>query len=114
MRLAFFLAADQQFAQARPLYEKALVIAPNSIRARYNLGSLELLENQPERALAIFRQVDVSDFGLSGQAKAQYSLGHLEVSHRILEELISHEERPFSDRRRICLARREGQSIRVG
>ncbi len=95
MRLAFFLVSNQQLAQARLLYEKALVIAPNSIRARNNLGSLELLENQPERALAIFRQVDVSAFGLSGQAKAQYSLGHLEVSQRILEELIATKSGPF-------------------
>ena len=94
-RLAFFLVANQQLAQARPLYEKALVIAPNSIRARFNLGELELLENQPERALAIFRQLDVGGFALPGQAMAQYSLGHLDVSQRILEELIAEKNDAF-------------------
>lgn len=39
MRLAFFLVSNQQLAQARPLYEKALAIAPNSIRARYHLAA---------------------------------------------------------------------------
>ena len=90
-RLAFFLVANQQLAQARPLYEKALLIAPNSIRARGNLGELELLENHPERALAIFRQMG----DLAGQARAEYSLGHVDVSQRILEELIAKKGPPF-------------------
>ncbi len=74
MRLAFFLVSNQQLAQARPLYEKALVIAPNSVRARYHLGGLDLLENQPEQALAVFRQTGDEGFNLIGQAKAQFSL----------------------------------------
>jgi len=89
MRLAFFLVANQQFAQARPLYEKALVIAPNSDRALFNLGELELLEHQPERALALFRQTALLGFSLSGQAMAEYSLGHIDVSRRILEQFIA-------------------------
>ena len=88
-RLGFFFAANQQFAQARPLYEKALAIAPNSDRARYNLGDLELLENQPEQALASYRQTAIEAFSLSGQAKAEYSLGHGDLSQRVLEQLIS-------------------------
>jgi TolB-like protein len=95
MRLAFFLVANQQFAEARPLYEKALVIAPNSIRAGANLGSLELLDNQPERALAIYRQVDPNIFSLAGQAKAEYSLGHFAASQRILDQLIATKSAPF-------------------
>jgi len=89
MRLAFFLAANQQLAQARPLYEKALAIAPNSTRARYLLGELELQEHQPEQALALFRQTALATFSLSGQAKAEYSLGHLDASQRVLEQLIA-------------------------
>jgi TolB-like protein/Flp pilus assembly protein TadD len=89
MRLAFFLVANQQLAQARPLYEKALAIAPNSIRARFNLGELELLENHPEQALAMSRQNENEDFRLVGQAEAEYSLGHLDVSRRILEQLVA-------------------------
>ncbi len=89
MRLGFFLVANQQLARARPLYEKALAIAPDSIRARYNLGELELLEHQPERALATFRQTRSEDFSLSGQAKAEYSLGHHDVSEEILTQLIA-------------------------
>jgi len=89
MRLAFFLVANQQLAQARPLYERALVIAPNSDRARFNLGELELLENQPERALADNRQTRLEGFSLEGQAQAEYSLGHAEASQRILKQLIA-------------------------
>jgi TolB-like protein/Tfp pilus assembly protein PilF len=89
MRLGFFLAANQQLAQARSLYEKSLAIAENSIRARYNLGQLELLENQPERALATFRQNSSTELRLEGLAKAEYSLGHLEAAQEALNQLIA-------------------------
>jgi TolB-like protein len=86
-RLAFFFQANQQFAQARTLYEKALVIAPNSAHARFNLGELSLLENQPELALARFRQTGLEVYSLSGLAKAEYSLKHVDASRRALETL---------------------------
>jgi TolB-like protein len=89
MRLAFFLVADQQFALARPLYEKSLTIAPNSVRARYNLGNLDLLENRPVQALASFRQTEIQVWRLTGQARAEYSLGHADASRRILDQLIA-------------------------
>jgi serine/threonine-protein kinase len=89
MRLAFFLVANQQLAQARLLYEKALMTAPNSNRVLFNLGELELLENQPEPALALFRRVAIPPFSLAGQAKAEYSLGHLDASQRLVEQLIA-------------------------
>jgi TolB-like protein/DNA-binding winged helix-turn-helix (wHTH) protein len=95
MRLGFFLAANQQLAQARESYEKALVIAPNSTRARYHLGELDLLENQPEQALAAFRQTGLGSFSLVGQAKAQFSLGHVDVSQRFIEQLIAKQESPY-------------------
>jgi serine/threonine-protein kinase len=74
------------------LYEKALAIAPNSIRARYHLAELDLLENQPQQALAAFRQMGDEGFSLTGQAKAQFSLGHVDVSRRVLEQLIAKKE----------------------
>jgi TolB-like protein/DNA-binding winged helix-turn-helix (wHTH) protein/Flp pilus assembly protein TadD len=94
MRLAFFLVADQQMGLARPLYEKALATAPNSTLALYHLGELELLEHQPERALAIFRRSTVEDYRLTGQAKAEYSLGHSDPSQRNLEQLIAKKPTP--------------------
>jgi TolB-like protein/DNA-binding winged helix-turn-helix (wHTH) protein/Tfp pilus assembly protein PilF len=87
VRLAFFLVANGQLAQARPLYEKALAIAPNSTLARYHLAELDLLENQPERALAAFRQMGEEAFSLTGQAEAEFSLGHVDVSRRVLDQL---------------------------
>ena len=75
-RLGFFFVANRQFAQARPLYEKALAIAPNSDRARFNLGDLDLLDNQPEQALASFRQTGIEELRLAGQAQAEYTLRH--------------------------------------
>jgi TolB-like protein/DNA-binding winged helix-turn-helix (wHTH) protein/Tfp pilus assembly protein PilF len=89
MRLGFFLVANQQLARARRFYEKALVIAPNSIRARFNLGELELLENRPEQALSEFRQTGQDGLSLTGQAKAEYSLGHVDASQRVLEQSIA-------------------------
>ncbi len=89
-RLGFFFAADQQFARARPLYEKALAIAPTSDRARFGLGELELVNHQPEQALASFNQTAIEDFRLTGQAKAEYSLGHRDASQKALEQLIAH------------------------
>ena len=89
MRLGFFLVANQQLAQGRPFYEKALVIAPNSDRARTNLAALELLDHHPERALALFRQTALPTFSLAGQAEAEYSLGHVDASQRVLAQLIA-------------------------
>jgi TolB-like protein/Flp pilus assembly protein TadD len=87
-RLGFFLVADRQLAQARLLYERALAIAPNSDRAVNNLGDLQLLDNQPEQALATFRRTRMGELSLAGQAKAEYALGHLAASQRLLERLI--------------------------
>jgi TolB-like protein/DNA-binding winged helix-turn-helix (wHTH) protein/Tfp pilus assembly protein PilF len=89
MRLAFFYVAAQRLAEARPLYEKSLAIAPNSVRAHFNLGQLELLEHRPAEALTAFRQTALETFSLTGQARAEYSLGHDEVSRRILGELVA-------------------------
>jgi len=89
MRLAFFYVAAQRFAEARPLYEKSLAIAPNSVRAHFNLGQLELLEHRPAEALTAFRQTALESLSLTGQARAEYTLGHDEVSRRILGELVA-------------------------
>jgi len=89
MRLAFFYVAAERFADARPLYQKALAIAPNSIRARVNLGDLELLENRLEAAMAAYRQDENEAFMLGGQARVEYSLGHTDASQRLLQELIA-------------------------
>ena len=88
-RLGFFFVANQQFAQAQPLYEKALAIAPNSAHARYNQGLLYLLENQPQQALSAFRQTSVEVYSLNGQAKVEYSLRHVDASRRALQSLIT-------------------------
>ena len=88
MRLGFFYSANQQLAEARSMYEKALAIAPNSFRARYNLARLDLMENRPEQALAAFREIKTKEWSLSGQAMAEYSLGHADASQRFLNQLI--------------------------
>jgi predicted ATPase len=53
------------------------------------LPTPELLEYQPEPALAEYRQTRSEAFSLAGQAKAEYSLGHDDVSERILKQLIA-------------------------
>jgi TolB-like protein/DNA-binding winged helix-turn-helix (wHTH) protein/Flp pilus assembly protein TadD len=92
-RLGFFFAANQQLAEARPLYEKALVIAPSSYHARFNLGELELLEKQPEKALSDFQLTDDHLFRLAGLAKAEYALGHLDAARHALEQLLAEYEK---------------------
>lgn len=87
-RLGYFFVANQQFRQARLLYEKALAIAPNSDRARNNLGDLELLERQPQQALASYRRIGIGELSLAGQAKAEYALGHARESQQVLQQLI--------------------------
>ena len=94
MRLAFFLMADQQLVRARHLYEKALAIAPHFTLPQYHLGELELLEGQPERALAAFRQTRDEFFSLIGQAKAEYSLKHVDESQRVLEQMLGQKSPP--------------------
>jgi serine/threonine protein kinase/TolB-like protein len=89
MRLGFLFAANDQLAEARPMYEKALAIAPKSLRALFNLGTLELFENRPEQALATFHRNESEEFRLSGQAMAEYSLGHEEVAQWFLKRLIT-------------------------
>jgi TolB-like protein/DNA-binding winged helix-turn-helix (wHTH) protein/Flp pilus assembly protein TadD len=89
MRLAFFYVAAQRFAAARPLYERSLAIAPNSVRAHFNLGEAALFEQRPAEALAAYRATALETFSLAGQAKAEYSLGHDDVSRRILAELVA-------------------------
>ena len=89
MRLGFFHAEAGHTAEARAWYAKALAIAPQSIRAHFNLGDLELFENRPEAALTAYRQTGDEGFSLSGQAKAEYSLGHAEASRRLLQQFIA-------------------------
>lgn len=89
MRLGFFYAANKQLAEARSMYEKALAIAPSSLRARHNLGRLDVFENRPEQALAAFRHIESKEWSLSGQAMAEYSLGHVDASQRLLNQLIA-------------------------
>ncbi len=88
MRLAFFYTHAGRWAEARPLYEKALAIAPNSVRAHYNLGDLELFENHAAAALAEYRKTEFESWKLIGQAKAEYSLGHAEASQKALDAVI--------------------------
>jgi tetratricopeptide (TPR) repeat protein len=92
-RLGFFFAANEQLAEARPLYEKALVIAPSSYHARFNLGELELLEHQPEKALTDFRQTGYDSFRLAGFAKAEFALGHVDAARHALDQLLADYER---------------------
>jgi Flp pilus assembly protein TadD len=107
MRLAFFYVAAERFADARPLYEKALAIAPNSVRARVNLGDLELLENRLEAASAAYRQNESESFMLAGQARVEYSVGHNEASQKLLQELIAkHRDDPYGIAR-VCAWRGE-------
>jgi len=50
LRLAEILSRRRQYAEARPLYERALRVRPGSAEAGYGIAELDLAELQPERA----------------------------------------------------------------
>lgn len=50
LRLAQILFHRRQYAEARPLFERALRVRPGSAEAGYGIAQLDLEEGQPERA----------------------------------------------------------------
>jgi serine/threonine-protein kinase len=75
-----------EFAEARIAMRRSLEINPHSSWTRQLLGSVELLEGQPEKALAIFREAG-APYRQLGMAMAEYSLGHKRESDEALAEV---------------------------
>lgn len=73
-------------AEARLALLRSLDINPNSSWTRQLLGTVELLEGQPEKALAIFREAG-APYRQLGTAMAEHSLGHKRESDRALAEV---------------------------
>lgn len=73
-------------AEARIALRRSLEINPHSSWTRQLLGSVELLEGQPGKALAIFREAG-APYRQLGVAMAEHSLGHKRESDEALAEV---------------------------
>ena len=73
---------------ARHALERSFEINPNSTYIRWHLGVLELLDGQPQKALAHFQQVKQPELRLDGIAISEHTLGHANESQAALDELI--------------------------
>jgi serine/threonine-protein kinase len=76
-----------QYAAARAVLENAIALNPEHLLRRY-LGYVDLLEDHPDKALALFRTLPqewTRDFGI---ALAEHMMGNEDASRRALDELI--------------------------
>jgi tetratricopeptide (TPR) repeat protein len=73
---------------ARHALERAFEVNPDSTYIRWHLGVLELLDAQPQKALALFQQVKQPELRLDGIAISEQTLGHANESQAALDELI--------------------------
>jgi TolB-like protein/Flp pilus assembly protein TadD len=87
--LTSYLISTHDFAAAREASRRALEISPQSDFSLNDLGTLQLLEEKPQDALATFRKIDNEGLRLSSVAMAEYSLGHAAESRQALEQLIA-------------------------
>ncbi len=87
--LGRYLAATEQYAQARQALGRSLEISPESSYARRWLGETELREGRAAEALAEFRQVPQEPARLCGVAAAEYLLGHGKESQQALDVLLA-------------------------
>jgi serine/threonine protein kinase/tetratricopeptide (TPR) repeat protein len=88
--LGSYLKAARQFPEARRTLNRVIEIVPESDQAHFALGTLSLLEGDPETALREFTRREVREGGrLMGAAMAEHDLGHPTVSQQSLEKLVS-------------------------
>jgi serine/threonine protein kinase/thioredoxin-like negative regulator of GroEL len=88
--LGSYLKAARQFPEARRTLNRVIEIVPESDQAHFALGTLSLLEGDPETALREFTRREVRAGGrLMGAAMAEHDLGHLTVSQQSLDKLIA-------------------------
>jgi serine/threonine protein kinase/tetratricopeptide (TPR) repeat protein len=89
LTLGRYLMADRQFAAAHEAIHRALEIQPEDSYVLHDLGTLELLEGNPQAASATFGQVRSEGVRLMGIAMTEHSLGHATESREALDQLIA-------------------------
>jgi adenylate cyclase len=91
-----YLIANRQFAAADAALRRALEIQPDSDFALDQLGTLQLLTDNPTEALTTFRKHGGDRFSLMGIAMAEHSLGHVKESQHALDEAIAQHAQDFA------------------
>jgi TolB-like protein len=86
--LGLYLYSSGDMPGARHALERSFEINPNNTYIRWHLGVLELLDGQPQKALAHFQQVKQPELRLDGIAISEHTLGHANESQAALDELI--------------------------
>jgi TolB-like protein len=86
--LGMYLYSGGDIPAARHALERSFEINPDSTYIRWHLGVLELLDAQPQKALAHFQQVKVPSLRLDGIAITEHTLGHNNESQAALDALI--------------------------
>jgi len=87
--LGRFLMENGDYPAADQALHRVLELQPNSSYGLYHLTRLQLLEGQPEQALATARKIDYEVFRLQGVAMAEHSLKDPQGSQQALDELIA-------------------------
>jgi serine/threonine protein kinase/Flp pilus assembly protein TadD len=87
--LTIYLVSSRDFAAAHEASHRALELSPQSDFSLNDLGTLQLLEGNPQDALETFRRIDNEGFRLSSVAMAEHTLGHAAESQQDLEQLIA-------------------------
>jgi serine/threonine-protein kinase len=89
VNLGYYLTAVKNFPAARRALERSLVITPTNGVAHNGLGTLDLLEERLQDALAEFQNNSDDVYRQAGEAKVEYSRGHEKESQRVLDALIA-------------------------
>jgi len=93
--LGRILNASGQLPAAREALDRSLAINPEANRTKYQLGMNELLQGQPQEAMAYFAQTG-SSFRSTGIAMAQHSLGNAQASQQALDAVIAESAMGFA------------------
>jgi TolB-like protein/tetratricopeptide (TPR) repeat protein len=86
--LGLYLYSSGDMPGARHALDRSFEINPDNTFIRWHLGVLELLDAQPQKALAHFQQVKQPELRLDGIAISEHTLGHAKESQTALDELI--------------------------
>ena len=93
--LGYFRSASGDYAGAREALRRALQITPNRVASLFNLAVVELLDEQPARALEIFRKLpEQQPLRLCGEAMVLPRLGQVAAGDEAMRRLVTMSDAP--------------------
>ncbi len=113
--LGLFLTVNGNYPAARSALDRALAINPNDFASHLALAQLDLLEGRFKEAQTEYQEHGGEAGRRMGDAMIEHALGHERESQQALKELIAKhaEGHGLSGGRRVRLARRQGQGLRL-